>query len=98
MGEIYVCFLLSGLDFDLRGFKDQILASANLPKAANAYSQLLCSILGQNVTVNDSTVTFLESSALVLSSGGRVVVVLLDVLTGSMITVVVLIILSLIMG
>ena len=38
--------LLTILDSDLRGFKDQILASETLPTTANAYSQLLHSIIG----------------------------------------------------
>ena len=60
-----IAFLLSSLDSKLRGFKDQILASETLPTAANAYSRLLCSSLGQN-----STVSF-QSAVLVSSSGGR---------------------------
>ena len=63
--EFMIAFLLSGLDSKLRGFKDQILASETLPTAANAYSRLLCSSLGQN-----STVSF-QSAVLVSSSGGR---------------------------
>lgn len=59
-----IASLLSGLDSDLCGFKDQSLASETLPTAANAYSRLLRSSLGQQ-----STVTSLESSALVLSCG-----------------------------
>jgi hypothetical protein len=57
--------LLSYLDSDLRGFKDQFLASETLPTAANAYSRLLCSSLEQN-----SSISF-ESAALISSSGGR---------------------------
>ena len=60
-----IASLLSGLDSDLRGFKDQILASETLPTAVNAYSRLLHSSLGQN-----SLVTSLDSSALLSSSGG----------------------------
>jgi hypothetical protein len=63
--EFMIASLFSGLDSDLRGFKDQILASETLPTAANAYSRLLRSSLGQN-----SSVSF-ESAALVSSSGGR---------------------------
>ena len=59
-----IASLLFGLDSDLRGFKDQILASETLPTAANAYSRLLSSLLGQN-----SSVSF-EFAALVSSSGG----------------------------
>jgi hypothetical protein len=61
-----IASLLFGLDSDLRGFKDQILASETLPTTANTYSRLLHSSLGQH-----STVTSMESSALVLSSGDR---------------------------
>jgi len=61
-----IASLLFGLDSDLRGFKDQILASETLPTTANTNSRLLHSSLGQH-----STVTSMESSALVLSSGDR---------------------------
>lgn len=39
--------LLFGLDYDLRGFKDQMLVSETLPTTTNAYSRLLSSMLGQ---------------------------------------------------
>ncbi|KAL7000749.1 hypothetical protein U1Q18_052372 [Sarracenia purpurea var. burkii] len=45
--DFLIASLLSGLDYDLHGFKDQILASETLHAASNAYSWLLCSLLGQ---------------------------------------------------
>ena len=41
-----IASLLSELDANLHGFKDQIPASETLPTVANAYSQLLRSSLG----------------------------------------------------
>jgi len=41
-----IASLLSELDANLHGFKDQIPASETLPTVANAYSRLLCSSLG----------------------------------------------------
>ena len=64
--EFMMASLLSGLDPELRGFKDQILASDTLPSAANAYSRLLRSSLGQAQSTVGSS---LSSSALVSSSG-----------------------------
>ena len=61
-----IASLLSGLDIDLRAFKDQILASETLSTATNAYSQLLHSLLRQNFIV-----TSWESLALLTSSGGH---------------------------
>jgi hypothetical protein len=64
-----IAYLVSSLDSDPHGLKDHILANENVPTAANAYSRLLLSSLGQNSTVNGSTVTSLESFVLVLNSG-----------------------------
>ena len=44
--------LLTILDSDLRGFKDQILASETLTTTANAYSQLLHSIIGDKTALS----------------------------------------------
>ena len=41
-----IASLLSELDANLHGFKDQIPASETLATVANAYSQLLHSIIG----------------------------------------------------
>lgn len=64
--EFMIATLLSGLNPSLSGFQDKIIASEKLPTASNAYSRLMRSTLGQS-----STVTPMETSALVSSSGGR---------------------------
>ncbi|KAF9603065.1 hypothetical protein IFM89_033790 [Coptis chinensis] len=66
--EFTIATLLRGLDQELKGFKDQILASESLPTAANAYSRLLRSSLGQSSTPSPN---LRESSAFVSSSAGR---------------------------
>ena len=69
LGGLNDCFFVIWFNSVLNGFKAWILASETLPLAANTYSWLLCSSLGQNSTVNGTTVSSLESSTLVLSSG-----------------------------
>ena len=109
-----IAVLLFGLDPNLHDFKGLILASETLPSAANVYSHLLHSSLGQG-----SIDTTLESSTLVSSGGVMVVVVvafmevmeavvpmvvlmvmvvMVDNVTGSIIIVVVPIVLNLIVG
>ncbi|KAF9605352.1 hypothetical protein IFM89_016487 [Coptis chinensis] len=66
--EFTIATLLHGLDQELKGFKDQILASESLPTAANAYSRLLRSSLGQS---SNPSPNLIESSAFVSSSSGR---------------------------
>jgi hypothetical protein len=102
-----IASLLFGLDSGLRGFKDQILASETLPSAANAYSRLLRSSLGQNLllwsqvvevvvilgVVSVATVEVVVSVVVLV-----VVVVLVDVVTGSVTIVVVHLILNLTVG
>lgn len=66
-----IASLLSRLDPELCGFKDQIIASETLPTVANAYSQLSRSSLGQPSIASTSPSTGLESSALVSNSGFR---------------------------
>ena len=65
-----IASLLSGLDTDLQGFKDQILASEILPIAANAYSRLMHSSLAQS-SQGSSIAPPSEFFALVLSGGGH---------------------------
>ena len=65
-----MAFILMGLDYDLQGFKDQILASETLPSAANAYSRLLRSCLGQASSTSESSQP-LSSFALISSSSDR---------------------------
>lgn len=62
--EFMIATLLSSLDSNLGGFKDQILTNETLPSIVNI-SRLLCSSLGQN-----SIDTTLDSSALISSNGG----------------------------
>lgn len=69
--DFMVASLLFGLDSDLKGFKDQILASETLPTAANAYSRLSRSSLGQSSHLPRSVAPTPESSALVSSHGGQ---------------------------
>lgn len=69
LGGLNDCFFVFWFNSVLNGFKAWILVSETLPLAANTYSWLLCSSLGQNSTVNGTTVSSLESSYLVLSSG-----------------------------
>ncbi|KAF7119628.1 hypothetical protein RHSIM_Rhsim13G0000300 [Rhododendron simsii] len=68
--DFMVASLLFGLDTDLSGFKDQILAGETLPTAANAYSRLSRSSLGQSSNVPRSVAPIPETSALVSRSGG----------------------------
>ena len=63
--------MLSSLDSDLRGFKDQILASKTIPAVANAYSCLLHSSLDQSTIVGTTCSTPLKSSVLISSSTQR---------------------------
>ncbi|XP_057476386.1 uncharacterized protein LOC130764266 [Actinidia eriantha] len=66
-----IASLLYGLDPELHGFKDQILASETLPTAANAYSWLSRSSLGQPSLVSTSPFTGSESSIVVSNSDFR---------------------------
>ncbi|KAG5553195.1 hypothetical protein RHGRI_011155 [Rhododendron griersonianum] len=69
--DFMLASLLFGLDSELRGFKDQILASETLPMAANAYSHLSRSSLGQSSNVSLNVAPILGSSAFVSSTGVR---------------------------
>ena len=73
-----VASLLSGLDSNLSGFKDQILASETLPTIANAYSRLLCSSLGQEGSTPSALIASTSESSVLVSgnSGGGVGLVL----------------------
>ncbi|GFZ15587.1 P-type ATPase of Arabidopsis 2 [Actinidia rufa] len=67
--DLMIASLLYGLHLELHGFKDQILAIETLPTAANAYSWLSRSSLGQPSLVSTSPFTGSESSIVVSNSG-----------------------------
>lgn len=69
-----VASLLSGLDPELCGFKDQILAGETHPRSLNAYSRLSCFTLEQSSAMRRSMApssASSESSTLVSSTGNH---------------------------